>query len=69
MSVDALVARQAPTLIEVVGAAKRFGAVAALADVSLVVRAGEFVTLIGPSGCGKTTRMTCCGWWRRRGRR
>jgi len=29
----------------------------ALTDVNLVVREGEFVSLIGPSGCGKTTLL------------
>ena len=30
---------------------------AAIADLSLEVAAGEFVTLLGPSGCGKTTTL------------
>ena len=33
------------------------GPVHALADVSLTIPRGGFVSLIGPSGCGKTTLM------------
>ena len=34
---------------------KRYGALAALTDVTFEIKSGEFVFLIGPSGAGKTT--------------
>jgi putrescine transport system ATP-binding protein len=44
-------------VLEIIGASKRFGAVAAVDRVSLAVEAGEFFALLGPSGCGKTTLL------------
>jgi spermidine/putrescine transport system ATP-binding protein len=39
------------------GVTKRFGTQAAVHQVDLEVREGEFITLLGPSGCGKTTTL------------
>ncbi len=42
-------------LLQVRGAAKRFGGLQALAGVDLDVREGEILGLVGPNGSGKTT--------------
>jgi branched-chain amino acid transport system ATP-binding protein len=43
------------TLIETRGVSKSYGAFQALDDVSMAVKAGEFVSVVGPNGAGKTT--------------
>ena len=52
----------ATNAVEVHGLSKVFNAgradaVEALVDIELVIRPGEFVSLIGPSGCGKSTQL------------
>ncbi len=42
-------------IVELVGAVKRYGEVAAIAGVDLQIRPRELFTLLGPSGSGKTT--------------
>jgi NitT/TauT family transport system ATP-binding protein len=42
--------------------AKAYGPVRVIGDLTLAVRAGEFLSIVGPSGCGKTTLlMTLAG--------
>jgi spermidine/putrescine transport system ATP-binding protein len=47
----------APADVELRAVVKRFGDVAAVDHIDLVVPPGEFLALLGPSGCGKTTTL------------
>jgi ABC-type nitrate/sulfonate/bicarbonate transport system ATPase subunit len=52
----------APTSVEVRGVIRRFGAVTALADLTLQALEHEVVCVVGPSGCGKSTLLELvCG--------
>ena len=43
--------------ITITGVSRRFGSTAAVDNIDLTIRQGEFATLLGPSGCGKTTTL------------
>jgi nitrous oxidase accessory protein len=50
---------ESDSAVRVTGLTKRFGGVAALADLSFEVRPGEAIALWGSNGAGKTTLLKC----------
>lgn len=54
---EALEKNIVPAQIEFCSVTKMYGQIAAVKDLSLTVRRGEFLTILGPSGSGKTTAL------------
>ena len=52
-------------MVEVAGLSKRYGDVAAVADVSFAVERGEIFGVLGANGAGKTTSVECVQGLRR----
>src|SRR5947199_382825 len=48
-------------MLKISGLSVSYGGLHALADVSLEVGEGEFVTIVGPNGAGKTTLLKAIG--------
>lgn len=49
------------TVYELAGVSRHYGSLAALDNVDLTIRKGEWLSIVGPSGSGKTTLMNILG--------
>lgn len=50
--------RSSPLILETLHLTKSFGAIRAVSDLNLSIRAGEVYALLGPNGAGKTTTLS-----------